>query len=183
MKCQACLRAAGSAGEGNTQSRGYEVREMLKIAITSSPMQMRRWPLSGTGIYYRAAAGTKIGEGARSDHHAGQRRKSLCTKNHADWFALQQPFCRFAIGIQWGAKVCPRRSASINRLRQGGRSFQIERLLEFVDPLGRFGLGQILGIGFRPVRLFRQGLQIGPLRAGHRLVAADPIVGVFLCVG
>lgn len=37
MKCQACIRAADSAGEGNTgaclEIRGYE---MLKIEITSS---------------------------------------------------------------------------------------------------------------------------------------------------
>lgn len=60
-------------------------------------------------------------------------------------------------------------------------SFQVKRLLEVVDALRGFRLRQILSVGLASMRLFRQGLQIGALGAGHWLVTADPVVRVF-CV-
>src|SRR5215207_362949 len=45
-----------------------------------------------------------------------------------------------------------------------------------VDPLGGLGLGQPLG-GL-DAGLVRERLQVGGLRAGHRLVARGPLLGV-----
>src|SRR4051794_38547925 len=51
-------------------------------------------------------------------------------------------------------------------------------LLQLVDLLGGFGFGEVL------VDLFAgfvgERLQVGRLRAGHALVASDPLVGILL---
>lgn len=45
-----------------------------------------------------------------------------------------------------------------------------------IDPLGRLGLGEI-GLHFLS-RLGRQGVQVGLLGAGHRLLAGGPIIRI-----
>src|SRR5689334_24175307 len=49
-------------------------------------------------------------------------------------------------------------------------------LLEAVDVLGGLGLGEVTGQ--RLARLAGQGLEVAALRAGHGLVAGDPVLGV-----
>src|SRR5205085_10458859 len=55
-------------------------------------------------------------------------------------------------------------------------------LLQFVDALGGVGLGEAV-IGKVLSRLLGEGGQVGRLRAGHGLVAGDPLVGVLGRVG
>src|SRR5215204_4305291 len=57
------------------------------------------------------------------------------------------------------------------------------RLLQLVDAFRGFSLGQLRVVGVGIVRLFGERLEVGRLRARHRLVSGDPIVRIFLLVG
>ena len=65
---------------------------------------------------------------------------------------------------------------------KGGRGLAARLLLQLVDALRGLGLGQFRIIGVRIMRLLGERLEVGRLRARHRLVAGDPVVRVFLLV-
>ena len=52
--------------------------------------------------------------------------------------------------------------------------------LERVDAFGRFRLRQIRLKAFRFIAFFGQRLEVGSLRARHRVVARDPVVRLLL---
>src|SRR5688572_14848076 len=60
----------------------------------------------------------------------------------------------------------------------GADGLETKLRLQRVDTLAGFGLGEVLAVRFRLVGFLTQRLEVAGLCAGHRFVAAHPIVGV-----
>ena len=72
------------------------------------------------------------------------------------------------------------RSARPASRRRGASEAAPGQVLQLVDAARRRGLAQ--GLVEVDVRLLAEGLQVGALRAGHRLVAGDPVRGILFHV-
>ena len=123
--------------------------------------------------------------GRHRDHPAGRlkarprSRRGRRRGRHLD--GLHAPPPLQALGkSRPGASTCCRESPEGDSRGSTGSGASTGLRLQLVDPTGRVSLAERLVE--RLVRLVAQRLQVGRLRAGHRLVAGDPFLRVLLGV-